>query len=156
VQQRRIPLHAGLLPPDASPAEALALTNRARDRAAQLLGIHAARSFPAAAAPPAAEGATARRALRCSRRRELHALCCELLIADKAYLQKVGAPHTQLVAMPSAVVDVLEGLSRSWLAEHLFLLCQTVYLCSANLQHHLAWRQLPPPACRHRPACSIL
>lgn len=88
MQQLGLPLHSGLLPAGATPAERAALAARSRARAAQLLGIHAARSFPAAAS----EGAgTAQRALRVSREGELHAMCCELLIADKAYLQKVRA-----------------------------------------------------------------
>lgn len=93
VQQLGAPLHSGLLPPDATSAERSALATRSRERAAQLLGIHAARSFPAPAATGSAaeRGGTVQRTLRVSRKEELHALCCELLIANKSYLQKVWA-----------------------------------------------------------------
>ena len=99
VQMRGIPLHDGLLPQSATAAERAALAERSRARARQQLDIHAKRSFPAPSEPPAGDkGAvqphtTQQRALACSRRAELHALCCDLLVADKAYMQKVRLPR---------------------------------------------------------------
>lgn len=117
VQTRAVPLHDGLLPPGASSAERAALAERARARARQQLEIHAGRSCPA---PPAAEeGArqlphtTRQRKLMCKRRAELHALCCELLVADKAYMQKVpGAAGHALQTWVAAVSCVWHLVQR--------------------------------------------
>lgn len=94
IQMGNLPVNQGVLSKGSSEEAMAALKTRTRKRWRHLLEIHAQHSHPDASAPAAQpEGGiprTRQHALRCSRSKELHSLCCEYLVATKDFLQKVS------------------------------------------------------------------
>lgn len=101
-----IPSHEGLLPGKAVGMQAAALRERNRERWRQLLEIHAESSAPLSGPGPGHDGRAAeipQWSLRCSRKVELHALCCKYLIANKDHLLNVCSKSS---LMPLVMIPI--------------------------------------------------
>lgn len=88
---RSLPVNDGVLTKAAPEASIASLQARTRERWRQLLDIHARHSSAATSVQPGSSASHMRQhALKCSRQKELHDLCCEYLVTTKDFIQQVS------------------------------------------------------------------